>query len=172
MSNRSKWTSELAKNLERLPEGVRDFVRSPESDTALLAALLGCLAKEGQTPTAADPLGGGLLQPTEKPAAASAEDPLGLGLFGRKRPAEEKLFGQGAKSKAAKAAPVLTLLQQLKKEQQEGLEKFLAMLEKGEVTSKPPKILPWTLHGGPGQGRPGANWCSPHGRGPGDGNGA
>eukprot|EP00435_Cladocopium_sp_Y103_P051805 s348_g16.t1 len=43
MVHRDKWTAELGKALEHLPQEVRDFVRAPDSDSALLEALLACL---------------------------------------------------------------------------------------------------------------------------------
>jgi hypothetical protein len=141
MAHRDKWTAELGKALEHLPQEVRDFVRAPDSDSALLGALLACLERSGQTPpgVAADPLGGGVgvfAETAEEPEAEAA-DPLSGGLRGgttRKRAAEEPLFGQG-KHKAPKAAGVLTLSQQARKEQEAGLQRFEAFLAKGEPTA-------------------------------------
>ena len=99
MAHRDKWTAELGKALEHLPQEVRDFVRAPDSDSALLGALLACLERSGQTPpgVAADPLGGGVgaFAETAEELEAEAADPLSGGLRGgttRKRAADHFIF--------------------------------------------------------------------------------
>jgi Arc/MetJ family transcription regulator len=153
MEHREKWTAELAKNLENLPAAVRDWVREPESDEALLAALVSCIAKEGVV-DAGDPLSGGAAATDAHEGTGGIPDPLsGLNTVGEKRGnkrrgADENLFGQVDKmpkthdfrkpvplpplSVRPKAGAILTLGQQARQKLAETFDTLLAWISSEE----------------------------------------
>ena len=107
LEHRALWTSELAKQLENLPNAFRGLLQHPANDEALLEALHASLNRKEVEVAGGDPLSGGLQSAAPSFAAATTppaapKDLLAGGLGGAGLPAKN-LFRKRAIEHVAEA---------------------------------------------------------------------